>query len=182
MSYDKCDSASAASKAFCAAVAGAIAARAHERSERVYVACQVLLAHRTVVVAGELGFWPPMGAFEGVCDGLESIVREELRAVQAAGWSLDASTSSYSVINRLQRLPAAQARELAAHGAGRWRAADDSRRLVAAHGQRVLEPPLPDPLRPSRPHLHQVAVSLPVPKRDDRVAKAWESMSAQQGS
>ncbi|MEO0422514.1 MAG: hypothetical protein AAF184_09285 [Pseudomonadota bacterium] len=142
MSYDQCDSPSVAAEAFCSAVASAIAERAHARSPRAFVDCQVMLAHRAVVVAGELGFWPPLGAFEGVCDAVAPIVQAQLLAVQNAGWTLDASPASYAVINRLQRLPTHRARALAQGGDGHWRDDGSSRRLGRAHGRVLVEPAL----------------------------------------
>lgn len=140
MSYDQCNSPSVAAEAFCTAVASAIAQCARARSPRAYVDCHVMLAHRAVVVAGELGFWPPLGAFEGVCAAVAPIVQAQLDAVQSAGWLLDAAPRNYAIINRLQRLPAQRARALAPGADAGWRDDGRSRRLGVAHGHARVEP------------------------------------------
>ncbi len=129
--------------ALCAAIAGAVRDRALARSRHAYVACHVVLAHRTVIVAGELGFWPPLGAFEGVCEELDGIVARTLEAAQAAGWPLAAPPGRYTVINRLQRLPTEQARHLAASLPGHDCAATRGTSMALGHAVIRADPRIP---------------------------------------
>lgn len=102
----------------CARIADAVVAHARGRDLRVRVSCRVLLAHRTVVVAGELGYWPPMGHYEGVLAAVPALVRAELE--RAPRPLLAVAPQRFEVLLRLQRLSATQARTAIAVAQAEW--------------------------------------------------------------
>ncbi|MEO0971708.1 MAG: hypothetical protein AAFX85_01340 [Pseudomonadota bacterium] len=97
--------------ALCESIANAVVASAKRRNPDAFVQVHVLIARQRVVVAGALGFWPPLGAYEGVCGELEAIVQDVLASAPKIGVRLVSPPARYTVINLLERLPGEQARQ-----------------------------------------------------------------------